>query len=287
MNEITVETKRKIVGISVNVLLIIILSLIAFMVLFPLYFVLATSLKDYATYIKNPFGIDFGNLAFSNYVEVLMRKNILNATLNSIIVSGFSVLCMVLWTALASFGIGVVKFKGCGLVYFIAISTMFFSGEMVYVPLYLLYGKLNLLGSFWALLVPSAIGLSGLGVIMGSGFSKQIPNEIHEAAFLDGANLRQIFFQIDMPMLKPILAMTAIMQFQGSWGDFFWPLITVIGNPEAHTLPLMIVGYRASDAMYFGQYCAGLTIMTFPIVLVYCFFSKYFMQGMAAGAIKG
>lgn len=287
MKRLSVTAKRTISSVTVNIVLTIILSSIAFLVLFPLYFVLITSLKSYTAYITNPFGIDFANIAFSNYAEVLMRKNILMATLNSVIVSGFSVICMVLWTALASFGIGVVKFKGCGLIYFIAISTMFFSGEMVYVPLYLLYSNMNLLGKFEVLLIPSMITLSGLGVIMGSGFSKQIPVEIHEAAFLDGANLRNVFFKIDLPMLVPILSMVAIMQFQGAWGDFFWPLITVIGNPNVYTLPLMIVGYRASDAMYFGQYCAGLTIMTVPIVLVYCFFSKYFMQGIAAGAVKG
>ena len=287
MKRLSVTAKRTISSVTVNIVLTIILSSIAFLVLFPLYFVLITSLKSYTAYITNPFGIDFANIAFSNYAEVLMRKNILMATLNSVIVSGFSVICMVLWTALASFGIGVVKFKGCGLIYFIAISTMFFSGEMVYVPLYLLYSNMNLLGKFEVLLIPSMITLSGLGVIMGSGFSKQIPVEIHEAAFLDGANLRNVFFKIDLPMLVPILSMVAIMQFQGAWGDFFWPLITVIGNPNIYTLPLMIVGYRASDAMYFGQYCAGLTIMTVPIVLVYCFFSKYFMQGIAAGAVKG
>lgn len=273
--------------IIANVILALVLSLIAFLVLFPLYFVLSTSLKSYKTYIKNPYGIDFGHLAFKNYSEVLMRKNILDSMLNSVWVSGFSVICTVFWTALSSFGIGVVKFKGHGILYIIAISTMFFSGEMVYLPLYLMYSKMNLLGRFSVLLIPSVISLSGLGIIMGSGFAKLIPIELHEAAFLDGAKLKHVFLKIDLPMLVPVLSMVAIMQFQASWSDFFWPLITVIGNPKAQTLPLMIVGYRASDVMYFGQYCAGLTIMTIPIVIVYCFCSKYFMQGMAVGAIKG
>lgn len=284
---INVETKRKIVSLATTVILAIILAVIALLVIYPLFYMVATSLKDYNTYISNPFGIDFSNLKFSNYIEVMKVNDILPATLNSAILALISVVLMVLWAALASFGIGVVKFKGAGIIYFVAVSTMFFTGEMVYIPLYLMYWKLNLLNTFWVLVIPYMVGLSGLGVIMGSGFIKQIPGEIHEAAFLDGAGLSHIFFKIDLPMLKPILAMVAIMQFQSTWSEFFWPLITVIGNREAYTLPLLLIGFRAQDATYYGQYCAGLTIMTVPIVLVYCFFSKYFMEGMAAGAVKG
>lgn len=283
----TVQTKRKISSVVINVLLALLLTIIAILVIYPLFYVLSTSLKDYNTYISNPFGIDFSNLKFSNYVDVLKNNNILTATLNSVIVSAISVVLMVLWAALAAFGIGVVQFKGSQLIYFVAISTMFFTGEMVYIPLYILYWKLQLLNTFWVLVLPYVIGLSGLGVIMGSGFIKQIPGEIHEAAFLDGAGLKHIFFNIDLPMLKPILAMVAIMQFQSTWSEFFWPLITVIGNKEVYTLPLIIINLNAKDATNYGQYCAGLSIMTVPIVVVYCIFSNYFMDGMAAGAVKG
>lgn len=281
------ETRRKVVTVVSNIILAIVLAAIAVLVIYPLFYMVATSLKDYNTYISNPFGIDFSNLKFSNYTEVMRANNILPAVINSAVLSVVSVFLMVLWAAMASFGIGVVKFKGAGLIYFIAVSTMFFTGEMVYIPLYLMYWKLNLLNTFWVLVIPYAVGLSGLGVIMGSGFIRQIPGEIHEAAFLDGAGLSHLFFRIDLPMLKPILAMVAIMQFQSTWSEFFWPLITVIGNREVYTLPLLLIGFRAQDATYYGQYCAGLTIMTVPIVLVYCFFSKYFMEGMAAGAVKG
>lgn len=283
----TIEAKRKIISIISNVILALILALIAILVIYPLFYVVSTSLKDYNTYISNPFGVDFLNLKFSNYADVMKSSNIFNSMLNSVIIAVISVVLMVMWAALASFGVGIVRFKGSGIIYFVAVSTMFFTGEMVYIPLYIMYWKLNLLNTFWVLVIPYVIGLSGLGVIMGSGFIKQIPGEIHEAAFLDGAGLRHIFFLIDLPMLKPILAMVAIMQFQSSWSEFFWPLITVIGNKDVYTLPLIIINFNAKDATFYGQYCAGLTIMTVPIVVVYCFFSKYFMEGIAAGAVKG
>lgn len=281
-----IRTKRA-GKIAADVLLALFLALIALFVIYPLFYMVATSLKDYNSYIADPFGIDFAHLRFSNYSEVLQEKDFSLAITNSAVISVIAVALMVLWAALASFGLGVVKFKGGGIIYFVAISTMFFTGEMVYIPLYILYWKLNLLNTVWALILPYVIGLSGLGVVMGSSFVKRVPGEIHEAALLDGAGLRHIFFLIDLPMMRPILAMVAIMQFQSAWSEFFWPLITVIGNREAYTLPLLLIGFRAQDATYYGQYCAGLTVMTVPIVLVYCFFSKYFMEGMAVGAVKG
>lgn len=283
----TAEAKRKTIKTVSNIILAVVLAVITILVIYPLFYVIATSLKDYNTYISNPFGLDFANLKFSNYADVMKSSEIFTSMINSVIISAVSVVLMVLWAALSSFGIGIVKFKGAGLIYFIAVSTMFFTGEMVYIPLYIMYWELGLLNTFWVLIIPYVIGLSGLGVIMGSGFIKQIPNEVHEAAFLDGAGLSHIFFMIDLPMLTPILAMVAIMQFQSSWSEFFWPLITVIGNKEIHPLPLIIISFNAKDASNYGQYCAGLTIMTVPIVVVYCFFSKYFMEGMAAGAVKG
>lgn len=284
---LTLQQKAKVKKIALNCVLGIILLFIAVAVLFPIYFVIITSFKSYSEYVSHPIGFRFSALQISNYTTFFSSNNMLAALSNSVIVVVVSVVCAVIFTALASFGMGVLKFRGASIIYFIAISTMFFTGEMTYVPLYMMYNKMGLLNTIGVLLVPPVIGLQGLGILLGSNFIKQIPHEIHEAAILDGAGAWQIFWRIDIIMLRPILAMVAIMSFQASWSEFFWPLITVMGNPSAYTLPLVITNLKASDATMFGTYTAGLTVMTVPIVLVYCFFSKYFMEGMTAGAVKG
>ncbi|MDR2201200.1 MAG: carbohydrate ABC transporter permease [Clostridiales bacterium] len=278
---------KKSADILTKIFLGIVLAAIAVTVLFPLYYVLATSLKAYGEYVLNPLGLNFSKLIFKNYAEVLGSKNLLGATLNSITVTVTGVVLTVVFSALAAFAIGVVQFRGSGFLYFIAISTMFFTGEMTYVPMYLLYNKLKLLNTYGVLLLPYLVGIPGLGIVLGANFIRKIPKEIHEAAFLEGAKLRNVFVSIDLRLLLPILSVVAIMTFQSVWSDFFWPMISVMGNRKLHTLPLMMIGFKAADASMYGQYCAGLTIMTLPIVVVYCFFSKYFLQGMSAGAVKG
>ena len=206
---------------------------------------------------------------------------------NSVIVTSFAVICSVICTALISFAIGVLNYKGNKIIYFIAICSMFLAGEITMIPMYILYNKLNLIGKLWSLILPSIFGLPGLGIMVGSSYIRGVPKEIHEAAFIDGASVPQVFFKIDIVMLVPVLALTAVMTFQGNWGNFLWPYVTVLSNKDAHTFAITLLQFKSQNASMYGQYCAGLVVMTLPIVIVYCFCSKYFMEGMAAGSVKG
>lgn len=265
----------------------ILLALMLAMVFLPLLFVVNTSFKDPVEYVLNPVGINFSALRPRNYTDVLQANNLITSMVNSIIVTVIAVFCSVVTTALISFAIGVIRFKGSQIIFYIAICSMFLAGEITMIPMYMLYSKLNLIGKLWSLILPSFIGLPGLGIMVGSSYIRGIPREIHEAAFIDGAGVPQVFFKIDLHMLVPVLALTAVMTFQGNWGNFLWPYVTVLSNREAHTFAITLLQFKSQNASMYGQYCAGLVIMTLPIVLVYCFCSKYFMQGMAAGAVKG
>lgn len=279
----TINTKK----IVTKIFLILVLAGLLILVLFPLYFVLITSFKSYNDFVLNPLGFSIKQLTVTNYIEVFKQMNFARAIFNSVIVSVVSVVLTVLFSSLIAFAVGVIKFKGSSIFIYVAIVTMFLTGEMTYIPLYLLFKELKIINTIWALLVPAVIGLPGMGILMGTQFIKKIPQELHEVAFMDGASLMQVFLKIDLPMMKPMLSMIAIMTFQSVWSDFFWPMITVMGNKNAHTLPLLLIGFKAADATMYGQYSAGLVIMTLPIVLVYIFLSKYFMEGMASGAVKG
>lgn len=282
-----IQSKRNSRVNVVQCIIFIALLLMLMMVFLPLLFVINTSLKDPVEYVLNPVGINLTALRPQNYTEVLEANNLLKSMWNSIIVTVTAVVCSVIWTALISFAIGILRYKGSQIIYYIAICSMFLSGEITMIPMYVLYSKLNLIGKLGALILPSFIGLPGLGIMVGSSYIRGVPKEIHEACFIDGANVPQVFFKIDLQMLVPILALTAIMTFQGNWGNFLWPYVTVLSNKEVHTFAITLLQFKSQNASMYGQYCAGLVIMTLPIVLVYCFCSKYFMQGMAVGAVKG
>ncbi|MBR2968666.1 MAG: carbohydrate ABC transporter permease [Clostridia bacterium] len=271
----------------VQILFFLMLALMLLAVFLPLLFVLNTSFKDPVEYMLNPVGINLSALRPQNYADVLNANNLVRSMINSVIVTGFAVLCSVICTALISFAIGVLNFKGNQIIYFIAICSMFLAGEITMIPMYMLYKKLNLIGKIWSLILPSILGLPGLGIMVGSSYIRGVPKEIHEAAFIDGASVPQVFFKIDLVMLVPVLALTAVMTFQGNWGNFLWPYVTVLSNKDAHTFAITLLQFKSQNASMYGQYCAGLVIMTLPIVIVYCFCSKYFMEGMAAGSVKG
>lgn len=278
--------KNRIKHIIFKTLLIILLTVITIVILFPVYFVIATSLKDYGQYINNPIGINFTTVNFQNYMAVFESSNLLKAFFNSTFITLISVICTVVFSAIASFAISIIKFKGSKIFKTIAVVTMFFTGELTYVPLYLLYSKLGMLNSYWVLILPCILTFPSLGIMLGTNYLDGLPNEIHEAAHMDGAPLWRILLQIDLPLMRPVLSLIAIMAFQSAWSEFFWPMITTLGNENVHTLPLKILQFKAADATMFGEYCAGLTIMTIPMIIMYVFFSKYFIEGMTAGSVK-
>ena len=147
--------------------------------------------------------------------------------------------------------------------------------------------ELGVLNTIWALILPGVLSPAGLGVLLGVGYVQKIPKELHEAALLDGANAFQLFWHIDFRLMIPMLTVVAIQTFQSSWSDFYWPLITITSNDSARTLPLGLITFQSQNNSSYGILSAGLGILTLPIVLLYSALSKYFIEGVASGAVKG
>ena len=278
--------KNRVLSVTGKVLLILLLVLIVICILFPVYFIISTSLKDYSEYVMHPIGIRPGHVSFANNATEQNSTHLLRAFGNSVAITAISVAAAVIFSAIGSFAISVVRFRGSKVFKSLAVITMFFTSELTYIPLYLMYTKLGLINSYWALILPCLIGFPSLGILLGSNYLSSIPNDIHEAALVDGCGVFRLFLQVDLPLMRPVLSLVAVMSFQSAWSEFFWPMITTLGNEKIYTLPLKILEFKAADASMFGEYCAGLTIMTVPMVIVYMFLSKYFIQGMTGGAVK-
>jgi ABC-type glycerol-3-phosphate transport system permease component len=261
------------------------LLLLLFSIIYPLFFVLFTSFKDYAQFVKNPFSISFSHP--ENYVTAWTVGNFSKYFTNSVIVVCSIMIVQLFLTSIISFAIGRLKFKGCGIIYFFALSTMFFSGEITSIPLFLLIRDLNLYDSYWALIVPGMLALSGTGVMLGSNFLRKIPHEIIEASIIDGAGILRVFFSIDLHFLRSIIILQAVLSFNAIWSDYMWPLIVIPTNQNHWTLPLGLVKFYSVNNANFGVLSAGLCIITLPVILFYTFFSKYFIEGVSMGAVKG
>lgn len=274
--------KREKVG---KVLEIVLMSIVAFVILYPLVFVITTSFKNRGEFIKSPFSITFNHP--ENYYNAWVMGNLGNSIFNTILVVLVSVVCCTTWTGMAVFAIGVLKFKGSGILIGILMFTMFISGEMMTVPNILLIRWLGLYDTLGSLIFTAALGVSGIGVFIGVNYMNAIPNELHEAAALDGATIPQTFWYVDLSLMKPILTYVAIGAFSGSWSDFFTPLVYIPMNESAFTLALAVQKFDTQSNQLFGELCAALVILAAPTVLVYSIFSKYFLEGVALGAVKG
>ena len=280
-----IAKRKRAYKIVTQALLILALTFIAVVIIYPLIFVLSTSFKTYGEFLKSPFSLSLKHP--ENYLNAFKVGRFGTAFLNSLIIAVVSTVCTTFTTTLAVFAIGVLRFRGSSLIVGALMFTMFISGDMTTVPAVLLIRALGLYNSLGSLIFQAALGVSGIGVFIGINYVRGIPEELHEAASLDGASIPQMFFRVDLPMLKPIMAYVAIGCFGGAWGDFFGPLIFIPMNDNALTLAVAVQRFDTQNNSQYGTLCAGLMILAAPSVLIYSCFSKYFLEGIAVGAVKG
>ncbi len=264
---------------------ILLMLIITILILYPLLFVVSTSFKTYEEFIENTFAFSLKHP--ENYVSAWVDGHFSTYFFNSVLVTVLAVLSKVLMSSVVAYCIGVLEFRGHKIIMMVVLSTMFFTGEITGIPQFILMRELGALNTIWALIIPGVLSPAGLGVLLGVGYVKKIPKELHEAALLDGANVFQLFWHIDFRLMIPMLTVVAIQTFQSSWSDFYWPLITITSNDSARTLPLGLITFQSQNNSSYGILSAGLVILTLPIVLLYSALSKYFIEGVSSGAVKG
>lgn len=279
------RTRAEVKRIVSNVVLFVVMAVVTVLVLYPMLFVLFTSFKTYAEFLDDPFGFSFAHP--ENYARAWIDGHFSTYFLNSVLVTALTVLSKVFMSGIVAYCVGVLQFKGYKIFMAVILSTMFFTGEITGIPTFLMMRSLNTLDTLWALILPGVLSPAGLGALLGVGYAKKIPKELHEAALLDGAGLFSIFWHIDFKLMIPMLTLVAIQTFTGSWSDFYWPLITITTNDAARTLPLGLINFQSQNNSEYGVLSAGLVILTIPIVALYAGLSKYFIEGVAAGAVKG
>ena len=279
-------TPQKAVAIyAAKVVYFILLVFLTLVIVYPLLFVLATSVKSYGEFVKDPFAISFNHV--DNYVTAWTEGNFSQYFMNSVIVTGVVIVTQIILTAIISFAIGRLRFTGSGIVMGILLITIFISGEITTIPLFQFVRAAGLYNTRYAMMFTGMFAPPGMGALLGSNHLRAIPKELSEAVVIDGAGIGTVFLRIDLPLMRPILVLTAVLTFNNVWSDYMWPMISMPTNSEHWTLPLGLVKFSTANNSLYGVLCAGLTIITVPVVLFYSFFSKYFIEGVSAGAVKG
>ncbi|MBD2867439.1 carbohydrate ABC transporter permease [Paenibacillus arenilitoris] len=270
---------------TTSLLITVMLSIGAAVSFFPIYLAVINSFKTqgemFRSFVALPTEIHFGN-----YADAFEKINLLGSTLNSVIISVLGIGGIVLCAALAGYKLSRTHGKLSNLIFFLFVASMLVPFHSIMIPLTRMAKSLSVQGSTYGL----AIIYIGLGVNMAiflyHGFVKSIPRELEEAAQIDGCNEFQTFFRIIFPLLVPITVTIAILDFLWIWNDFLLPLLMLTDSSD-FTLIL-------STNTLFGEYnkdwsliLASLVLTAIPVIVIYSFFQKFIMHGIAEGAVKG
>lgn len=254
--------------------------------LYPLLFMLLNSFKTRPQYLTSPFSLpDLGHLAWNNYVTMISQFQILNLFKNTLIISVSTILLLLVFGIIASYSFAKLKFKGKEVIYFLIISSMFVPVQVTIIPIYMLFSRIHLVNTYWAVVLTYlGMFLSETILLMTSAF-RGIPDEMIEAAELDGAGYFDILRYIIVPMGSPAIVLCLIYYFIVTWNDLFTPMI-LLTDMDLRTvmvaLASLISRYSGDPTLQF----AGLVLAAVPAVLVYAVFQNYIIKGIGEGSTR-
>lgn len=260
------------------------LVLVSLTIVYPLYFVIISSLRPNADYLQNPFGLP-GVWSLENYANLLDNYGVGQAFLNSMFVSITSVVCILILASLAGFALAKLPVPGKKQMTAIFVSVMLLPGPVLIIPIYLMLARLGLVNTFTGLiLVYIATGLPFATFFLTLSF-RGIPDEVIEAARIDGAGFFRIMWSIIVPMGSSGLATLAVLQFLGAWNELIFAFI-VVTDPSMRLLTPTLASIGERFLTDQPLVSAGLFITASIPLLLLLFASKYIMQGLQVGVSR-
>ena len=274
-------TSEKIVLAVQYVLMII----FAIMCLFPLFWLFLSSFKTNQELYTNTWGLP-ASWSPDNYVNAIVKGGILKYFANSVIISFSAVIVTAILATMASYAISRMKWKLSKTVYGLFLLGMMIPIYALIIPLFSIFKTLNLLNTYWAVILPQiAVGLP-MSIFIITGFMSDIPKELEEAAIIDGATVPQTFFKIIMPVAKSSVVTVAVIQFINVWNDLLLPRV-FLTDSDMMTLPVGLTNFQAQYSTDYVAMIAAVLITVIPSILVYILLHRQIMEGMVAGAVKG
>ena len=253
---------------------------------FPLIWIFVTSFKNIDEFrSSNPFSLP-KTFSLTNYMKIFDKGDILVYFKNSVLITGISVIFIVLLSSTAAFAISKFQFKICKIA-----SGYFMLGIMIpiqvaLVPLFQIYTKMHLTNSYLSLILPQIGFALPIAIFLFTAFYEFIPKEMYEAAIVDGCEIRQLFTRIVIPMARNTIVTVTTINAINIWNEFMLAN-TFVSDTQMKTLPLGLYDYIGEYGdIDWGQTFAALAISVLPTLFVYFFLNKKIISGMAAGAVK-
>lgn len=261
------------------------LALVTFLMIFPLIIVVIVSFTPNAVTQTWPPKIIPSAWTLNNYTSLFQRLPIGRELLNTIVFAGAVTIISVFFDSLAAYGLSRVDFKGRGILLAVLIATMMIPAMALLIPVYKLLGSMGLVNSYLGIIIPRMADVGGIFLLR--QFFISIPKDLDNAARIDGAGEFRIFAQIILPNAVPAILTVGMFNFMGNWNDLLWPLI-MTSKPETRTITAglaMLTGHGSSVTPY-GVVMAGALISALPLLIVFFFVQKRFVEGIAMTGMK-
>lgn len=262
--------------------LVLTLGLIAMVM--PFVWMLLGAFKTNAEIRQNPTTFWPIEPTLDNFTQLFGRLDFATFFTNSVVVAVFVTAGNIIFCSMVGYALAKLEFRGKKLLFVLVLGTLMVPGVVTFVPLFVLTANLGLVNTYPGLILPFLI--TPLGVFLMRQFMLSLPDELIEAARIDGASEWRIFLRVIMPLCGPAVATLTILTFLGSWNNFLWPLV-VATSEHMYTLPVALALYSVSqNAAQYGLMMAGAVVVVVPVLIVFVALQRYFVQGIALTGIK-
>jgi alpha-1,4-digalacturonate transport system permease protein len=266
-----------------SVLLTSFMFLLAFVFLFPILWLLLSSFKSGSELFSYPIKILPDKFTFDNYGYAWSTMEFTKFVINTLIVSVTTTILTIVASASCGYALAKYKYKWLSVFFVCMLATTMLPTEVIMTPTFAVIQKLHLYDSLWGLIIPSIN--TATGIFMFRQFFITVPDDLLEAARIDGANEGRIFFRLMLPIAKPIVITLAIMSFLWRWNDYIWPLI-VISDPNKYTIQVALRSIVGADNIDWVLLLSASVISILPMVLLYAIFQRYILDSGVSSGLK-
>lgn len=260
------------------------LFILALIVIYPLFWAVINSLKTNTELFTDSVALP-KKLLFSNYTQA-WEQGLSQYFFNSIYVSFISIAMTLVLGSLAAYSFARFQFKGKNKLFLIIVGALMLAPEVALIPLFKILQIIDLYNTRWAMIVPYIAFRVPFAVFLIRSYIVSIPNDMEEAAYIDGCNSFQVFLKVILPVSMPIIATAAIMTAVSVWNEFSFALVFV-ENKAITTIPVGLMAFRDALATNWTVLIAGIVMSSIPMIVLFLLLQKYFIRGLTDGGVKG
>lgn len=255
-------------------------------IVFPIIFIFLVSFKDNNEFYTNIWGLP-EKWRFSNYSYAWTTGNVGSYALNSVIVTTVAVVASVVLAAFAGYALSKMYIPKAEIILSVLMGFNFVPGVAIYIALYTQMISMHLNKTLWMMILPYTAWQIPFSIYIFKKFFDSVPNELLEAARVDGAEELTVFIRVILPLVRPAIATVTVFNFVNIWGEYMWSSIASSSSQAIQTLPVGLLYFRGEYGIEWGPFAAAIMIIVIPLMLLFIYLQKYFIQGLTSGAVKG